>query len=56
MTSTQEPAHHLGIRRITLKKRQVDVVGHLKRVPDHLAEDIHQDPWPLLFPEGPTRH
>jgi transposase len=40
----------------TLKKRQVDVVGHLKRVLDHLAQDIHQDPWPLLFPEGPTRH
>ena len=40
----------------TLKKRQVDVVGHLKRVLDHLAQDIHQDPWPLLFPEDPTRH
>lgn len=24
------------------------------RVLDHLAQDIHQDPWPLLFPEGPT--
>jgi transposase len=40
----------------TLKKRQVDVVGHLKRVLDHLAQDIHQDPWPLLFPGGPPRH
>jgi transposase len=40
----------------TLKKRQVDVVGHLKRVLDHLAQDIHQDPWSLLFPEDPTRH
>jgi transposase len=40
----------------TLKKRQVDVVGHLKRVLDHLAQDIHQNPWPLLFPAGPTRH
>ena len=38
----------------TLKKRQVDVVAHLKRLLDRLAEDLHQDPWPLLFPEGPT--
>ncbi|HXH13434.1 MAG TPA: transposase [Alphaproteobacteria bacterium] len=38
----------------TLKKRQADAVVHLKRVLDHLAQDIHQDPWPLLFPEGPT--
>ena len=38
----------------TLKKRQVDVVGHLKVVLDHLAHDIHQDPFPLLFPCGPT--
>lgn len=38
----------------TLKKRQVDVVAHLKKGLDHLAQDIHQDPWPLLFPEDPT--
>lgn len=38
----------------TLKKRQVDVVAHLKGVLDRLADDLHQDPWPLLFPEGPT--
>jgi transposase len=38
----------------TLKKRGRDVVAHLKAVLDRLADDIHQDPWPLLFPEGPT--
>jgi transposase len=38
----------------TLKKRKVDVVAHLKGVLDHLAGDIHQDPFPLLFPTGPT--
>jgi transposase len=38
----------------TLKKRQVDVVAHLKSVLDQLALDIHQDPFPLLFPEAPT--
>jgi len=38
----------------TLKKRQVDVVAHLKRVLDQLALDLHQDPFPLLFPEAPT--
>jgi transposase len=38
----------------TLKKRQVDVVAHLKSVLDHLALDLHQDPFPLLFPEAPT--
>jgi transposase len=38
----------------TLKKRGRDVVAHLKGVLDQLADDIHQDPWPLLFPEGPT--
>jgi transposase len=37
----------------TLKKRQVDVVAHLKAVLDRLALDIHQDPFPLLFPEAP---
>jgi transposase len=38
----------------TVKKRQVDVVAHLKAVLDPLALDIHQDPFPLLFPEAPT--
>jgi hypothetical protein len=38
----------------TLKKRQVDVVGHLKGVRDQLAWDIQPDPFPLLFPEAPT--
>jgi transposase len=38
----------------TLKKRQVDVVAHLKAVLDHLAQDIRQDPLPLWFPEAPT--
>jgi transposase len=38
----------------TLKKRQVDVVAHLKRVLDQLATDLRQDPFPLLFPTGPT--
>jgi hypothetical protein len=38
----------------TLKTRQVDVVAHLKAVLDQLAMDIHQDPFPLLFPEAPT--
>jgi len=37
----------------TLKKRHVEVVAHLKGVLDHLALDIHQDPFPLLFPAGP---
>jgi hypothetical protein len=37
-----------------LKKRQVEVVAHLKGVLDHLARDLHQDPFPLLFPEAPT--
>jgi hypothetical protein len=50
-------AHTRGILRSvlhTLKKHGDDVVAHLKAVLDRLAEDIHQDPWPLLFPEGPT--
>jgi transposase len=38
----------------TLTKRQVDVVAHLKRVLDQLAIDIHQDPFPLLFPTDST--
>jgi transposase len=38
----------------TLKKRRVEVGAHLKRVLDPLALDLHQDPFPLLFPEAPT--
>jgi transposase len=38
----------------TLKKRQADLVAPLKGVLDHLALDLHQDPFPLLFPEPPT--
>jgi hypothetical protein len=38
----------------TVKKRPMEVVAHLKAVLDGLALDIHQDPFPLLFPEGPT--
>lgn len=38
----------------TLKKRQVEVGAHLKTVLDHLALDLQQDPFPLLFPETPT--
>jgi hypothetical protein len=39
----------------SLKKQGVDVAAHLKDVLDHLAKDIHQDPFPLLFPrDGPT--
>jgi hypothetical protein len=38
----------------TLQKRGDDVVAHLKGVLDRLADDLHQDPWPLLFPKGPT--
>jgi hypothetical protein len=37
----------------TLKKRKVEVAAHLKKVLDQLAFDIHQDPFPLLFPSGP---
>ncbi len=35
---------------VTLKKRGVDVTAHLKWVLDQMAKDIHQDPFPLLFP------
>jgi DhnA family fructose-bisphosphate aldolase class Ia len=38
----------------TLKKRPVEVVAHLQAVLDQLALEIHQDPFPLLFPEAPT--
>jgi hypothetical protein len=27
--------------------------GHRKRVLDHLAHEIPQEPFPLLFPSGP---
>ncbi len=35
---------------VTLKKRGVDVTAYLKWVLDQMAKDIHQDPFPLLFP------
>jgi hypothetical protein len=38
----------------TLKKRQLDVVAPLKRVLDQLTIDLHQDPFPLLFPTDST--
>ena len=39
----------------SLKKQEVDVAAHLKKVLDQMANDIHQDPFPLLFPrDGPT--
>ena len=34
----------------TLRKRGFDATAHLKTVLDKLAEDIRQDPFPLLFP------
>jgi transposase len=37
-----------------LKKRQGEVVAHLQKVFDQRALDIHHDPFPLLFPTGPT--
>jgi transposase len=40
--------------RHTLKKRGCDLVAHLTGVLDQLADALHQDPWPLLFPEAPT--
>jgi len=36
----------------TLRKRGFDATAHLKTVLDKLAEDLHQDPFPLLFPTG----
>ncbi len=33
-----------------LKKRGYDPTAHLKWVLDQMAKDIHQDPFPLLFP------
>jgi hypothetical protein len=38
----------------TLKKRHMDVAAHLKRILNQLAFDLHQDPFPLLFPTSPT--
>ena len=35
----------------TLKKRKGNVASQLKEVLDQLAFDIHQDPFPLLFPK-----
>ena len=41
----------------TLKKKQgFDVASHLKYILDKLAEDIHQDSVPLLFPRASPRH
>lgn len=37
----------------TLRKRGFDATAQLKTVLDKLAEDIHQDPFPLLFPAAP---
>jgi transposase len=34
----------------SLKKQGFDATAHLKDVLDQLAKDIHQDPFPLLFP------
>jgi transposase len=38
----------------TRKKRGGDVVAHLTGGLARRADAIQQDPWPLLFPEGPT--
>jgi transposase len=37
----------------SLKKRGTDVATHLKHALDALAKNIHQDPFPLLFPRDP---
>ena len=37
----------------TLKKRGVDVATRLKQALDELAKNIHQNPFPLLFPRDP---
>lgn len=37
----------------TLRKRGFDATAHLKTVLDKLAEDLQQDPFPLLFPAAP---
>jgi hypothetical protein len=38
----------------TMKKRHVDVVALLKGSLDHLATDVHHDPFPWLFPTSLT--
>lgn len=38
----------------TLRKRKVDVVDHLKKVLDQLANDMTLDPFKLLFPTTPS--
>lgn len=35
---------------VTLKKQKVDVTTHLKNTLDQLAQNIHQDPFSILFP------
>lgn len=40
----------------SLKKRGVDVAAHLKNTLDELAENINQDPFPLLFPRASPIH
>jgi transposase len=40
----------------TLKKQGFDVNSQLKCILDELANDIHQDPFPLLFPRASPRH
>ncbi|MBI5788128.1 MAG: IS66 family transposase [Candidatus Schekmanbacteria bacterium] len=37
---------------VTLKKRGYNVTAHLKWVLDQIAKNIHQDPFPLLFPKS----
>ncbi len=37
---------------VTLKKRDYNVTAHLKWVLDQMAKNIHQDPFPLLFPKS----
>jgi transposase len=39
----------------TVKTRPREVVAPLKAVLDQPALDLHQEPFPLLFPEAPTR-
>lgn len=37
---------------VTLKKRGYNVAAHLKSVLDQMAKNIHQEPFPLLFPNS----